>query len=318
MTEIDIAFPCYNIAPWLDGMMESILAQRGPEWRIVARDDGSSDATVERLKAWQSRLGDRMVILDNPSRENLGIAGCYTAVLRATSAPWVLTADPDDVWLPGHLERVVNALRAIESSAGSAMPVAVCTDAEVIDEHQIPIAPSFWRWARSSPRRVRHILEVAMENPALGSTMAVNRALLDIALPIPRESGGQDWWFALAATAFGQLHAIEEVSILYRRHRGNHSNGPLGRSIFEACRLSMAEPKAVRHRVQQLLFNKIAPQAAVFEARYGSRLSARDAAGLRAISTLRARGPISRRVSVIRYGLSFASMVKSFGMWVLC
>ena len=144
--EIDIVLPCYNSAPWLDGMIESIVAQDGPTWRIVARDDGSKDATGELLTAWQSRLGAaRMVVLENPQRQNLGIAGSFTATLRETSAQWILTADPDDIWLPGHLARVVGALQEAALELGADVPVAVCTDAAVIDEQHNPIAASYWQ-----------------------------------------------------------------------------------------------------------------------------------------------------------------------------
>ena len=316
--QIDIAMPCYNSAPWLDGMIESILAQDGPSWRIVARDDGSQDATGERLAVWQERLGARMVVLENANRENLRIAASYTAVLQATTARWILTADPDDIWLPGHLARIASTLQQAETRLGSHVPVAVCTDATVIDERQRPVAPSYWGWVRSSPSRVRRLLDVAMENPALGSTMGVNRALLDLALPIPRESGAQDWWLALTATAFGELSAVEEVSILYRRHSGNHMKDPFGNSILDAVRISLAAPGTARGRIQQLLFKRIGPQATVFLERYGSRLTRKETEGLRALAALGTHGPLGRRVSIVRHRFAFASRVKNFGMFVFC
>jgi glycosyltransferase involved in cell wall biosynthesis len=318
MTEIDIAMPCYNSAPWIDGMIESILAQDGPSWRIVARDDGSQDTTPGRLAAWQARLGARMLVLENPLGENLRIAASYTAVLQATTAPCILTADPDDIWLPGHLERIAGSLRQAEARLGLHVPIAVCTDARVIDERQNQVAPSYWGWVRSSPKRSKHLLHVAMENPALGSTMGVNRALLDLALPIPRESGAQDWWLALTATAFGQLSAIEETSILYRRHGGNHMKDPFGNSILDAVRISMTAPAKARGRIQQLLFNRIGPQATVFVERYGSRLAEKDVRGLSALSGLAAHGPIGRRASIVRHSFGFASPVKNLGMLVFC
>lgn len=318
MSEVDIAMPCYNSAPWLDGMIQSILAQEGPAWRIVARDDGSTDETAQRLLAWRDKLGERMVVLENPTRENLRIAASYTAVLRATTAPFVLTADPDDIWLPGHLDRVVETMRRAQSRAGAHVPQAVCTNAIVVDESGNHLEPSYWRWVRSSPRRGKHVRQVAMENPALGSTMGINRALLDLALPIPRESGAQDWWLALAASAFGRLTAIEEVSILYRRHGGNHMKDPFGASILGAVRLTLSAPAKARERVRALLFNRIASQAGVFVARYGDRLGAEDAEALRALADLPRQGPAARRRTLVGQGFGFASRVKTVGAWVLC
>ena len=64
-------------------------------WRLIARDDGSPDGTLALLNDWQERLGARMILLDPDAPKNLGLIGNYDAVLAATTARWVLTADPD-------------------------------------------------------------------------------------------------------------------------------------------------------------------------------------------------------------------------------
>ena len=136
----DIAFPCYNAARWIDGFFETLLAFDDQRWRVIARDDGSSDDTAAMLAAWRQRLGPRMVLLDEPSG-NLGIIGNYNAVLAATSAPWILAADPDDVWLPNRIQTTLNALAAAEAASGSDTPIIVCTDAEVVDSNLKALAP---------------------------------------------------------------------------------------------------------------------------------------------------------------------------------
>jgi glycosyltransferase involved in cell wall biosynthesis len=316
--EIDIAIPCYNSAPWLDRTINSILRQDTPSWRIVARDDGSKDTTVDRLEFWRRQLGSRMIVLPNPERRNLGIAGSYSAVLAATAAPWVLTADPDDIWLPGHLERVAEALRQTESLVGAHAPIAVCTDAAVVDEHENPIAASYWRWTRSDPTRVGRVIDIAMESPLLGSTMGVNRALLDVALPIPPEAVGQDWWFALAAAAFGQIRALEEVTILYRRHSSNQSGSPFGSSIVDAVRHSLVAPGSARKRLHKVLFEDASPQARAFVERYRTQLHRRDVVALSALGALGHRGPLARRLSLIHHRLGFASPLKNWVTLALC
>src|SRR5690349_4216392 len=95
---VDIVMPTYNCAKWLKETLESILAQDLTSWRLIARDDFSSDSTTRVLSEWQARLGDRMTILSDSGRRNLGVTGNYNAVLTAVAASWVLSADPDDVW----------------------------------------------------------------------------------------------------------------------------------------------------------------------------------------------------------------------------
>src|SRR5689334_14259340 len=97
---IDIAVPTYNCATWLDTFLESIVSQDSQDWRILTRDDGSTDATLATIAAWKTRLGDRLVILAD-GEGNLGPVGNYDAVLRLSRAPIIMLADPDDLWLPG-------------------------------------------------------------------------------------------------------------------------------------------------------------------------------------------------------------------------
>jgi glycosyltransferase involved in cell wall biosynthesis len=318
MAEVDIAVPCYNCGPWLDAMIASILTQNGHSWRIIARDDGSKDNTSELLAAWQNKLGARMVVLENRERRNLGLVGNYNTVLAATDAPFVLTADPDDVWLPGHMSRILGALRNAGDELGSQVPVAVFTDAAVVDEHQNPIAASYWKWTRSNPRRMRRIADVAMESPSLGSTMGVNRALLDVALPIAPGAVGQDWWLALAAVTFGRIHALDEVSILYRRHTSNNSGYPFGTSLAAAIRTSLVTRGAARDRLKRVLLEEASTQAAAFVERFQHCMPKKDVDDLKALGDLRNIGPISRRIALIRHGLTFASLIKNCGMFALC
>ena len=182
--QIDIAMPAYNCAPWLDGFMASLLAQDFTDWRLIARDDGSKDNTNWQLAQWHERLQERMIVLPDSGRRNLGLIANYTAVLTAATAPWIMSADPDDIWLPGKITRSVRAMREAETASGAGTPIAICTDAAVVDSNRQPVAPSFWRWSRIDPRFMPILARAAMESVALGSTMMLNRALLDRALPM--------------------------------------------------------------------------------------------------------------------------------------
>lgn len=82
---LDIAFPCYDAGRWIDEVFQTLLAFDDQRWRVIARDDGSSDDTAAGLAAWRPGLGPRMLLSDEPSG-NLGIIGNYDAVLAATSA----------------------------------------------------------------------------------------------------------------------------------------------------------------------------------------------------------------------------------------
>src|SRR6185295_11501211 len=72
-----------------------------------------------------------------------------------------------------------------------------------------------------------------MQNVVTGSTCLMNRALIDLAFPIPGEALMHDWWVALVANVTGQIGYIDHATVLYRQHAANvigairRSNSPL-------------------------------------------------------------------------------------------
>lgn len=316
MEDIDIAIPAYNCAAWLDNLMESILQQNVDQWRIVARDDASTDGTATRLAAWKQRLGERMTMVDGSDRRNLGPVGNYDAILSATTSPWVMLADSDDVWRPGKLALTVQAMRAAEATQGTGTPVLVFTDAQVVDEQLQPVAESYWRWSRANLAASNVFHRLIVDCPAISSTMMVNRALIDLALPMPGAVWSQDWWAMMVAAAFGQIVKLDEQTILYRRHSTNDSLEPYAATTTGMVRRLLAAPSSARKKVHRLI-DQIAPQAGAFAERFHDELSASDLAALKAASRLPYVGGIQRRWSVARHGLWFGSLPKNVGLMLL-
>ncbi|MBB5373792.1 glycosyltransferase [Acidocella aromatica] len=310
---IDVVLPCYNAAEWIDEFVQGLLTHDNVNWRLIARDDGSKDGTLALLKGWQEKLGARMLLLDPDAPKNLGLIGNYDAVLAATTADWVLTADPDDVWLPARLPLTVAALKRVEAECGVNVPVAVCTDAMVVDGQLNPVAPSFWRWSKARPLATPSLPRMAMDSVALGSTMAVNRALLEKALPLPTGAAYQDWWMALVAVAFGRFVALPEVTIKYRRHGENATKDPLSVTLGKRLsRLSNA-PAAVRARLDYLL-RQAGRQAGTFATRYEATLDEANLAALKRLSALPDAPVLAKRLWILRHGLWFSSYTKNIGL----
>ncbi len=312
MPPIGITMPAYNCRLWLDDFMNSLLSQEVKDWRLIARDDCSRDGTAERLEDWRLRLGERMTVLPGSTSGSLGVIGNYNAVLAACNAAWIMTADPDDVWLPGKISSAVHAMRNLEARFGTLEPIAICTDAMVVDEGLRPIASSYWHSYRMNPRLAGKLSRTAVESVALGSTMMVNRPLLDLALPIEAGSPYQDWWFALVAAAFGRTIALHDRAVLYRRHDANQTQRPFLASPL----LAISMPGAARKRTEKLIA-QAALQARVFVARYRGRLDLRSLAALEALAALPQQGALARRLSVLRHGLWFGSPLKNLGLIAL-
>ena len=65
--KVAILLCTYNGAEYLSAQLDSLVAQTHKDWVIYVSDDGSSDATLDILKRYQSELGEkRLVILGGP------------------------------------------------------------------------------------------------------------------------------------------------------------------------------------------------------------------------------------------------------------
>lgn len=94
---VSVVIPSYNMVRLLPDAVESVLAQSLPPAEVVVADDGSTDDTAERLRAF----GDRVRHIRQP---NGGLASARNFGVRAAVSEWVAFLDADDVWHPHKLE----------------------------------------------------------------------------------------------------------------------------------------------------------------------------------------------------------------------
>lgn len=210
----------YNGARFIAEQISSIRAQTCPDWTLLVRDDGSSDATTAilcELAAAEPRLR-----LLGDGRGNLGPAQSFGALMQAAlddGAEYVALADQDDVWQPTKLERELGLLKAGEAEKGRAVPLLVHSDLSVVDEELHLVHPSFLEYQGLAPAGPP-LASLLTQNFVSGCTTVFNRALLRAALPLP-EVVMHDWWLALCAAALGELRYCPETTVLYRQHGRN-------------------------------------------------------------------------------------------------
>jgi glycosyltransferase involved in cell wall biosynthesis len=313
---VDILMPTYNAAPWLDDFMNSLLRQDFEDWRLIVRDDGSRDDTPARLAEWQERLGDRMVVLPDDGRGNVGILEGVTILLKASDAAWIMLADQDDVWLDRKVSRMVAEMRAVEATHGASTPIALCSDAIVVDADLHELDASWWKSNWMSPLRRPRPRCLALESPALGCTMIFNRALADLAAPISPSAYFQDWWLALTAASFGALHTVREPTILHRRHGQNQSVEPGDGKLSSALVTVLTRVTAMRERLRDEI-ERVGRQAEGFLARFGDRLPPGETAAIRALARLQGQGALAARLSIVRHGLWYSTLPRNIRLIAL-
>ena len=311
--EIQILLGTYNYGQYLDAFMESLVAQDFAGWSLLVRDDASSDGTPALLEEWRRRLGGRMIILPDSGRSNLGVAGNYSRLLAASTAPYVMFADPDDVWHRDKIRTTFAAMQRCETALGAGIPCLVHTDLAIVDESLGPIAPSLWRRQGLVPDRGHCLSRMIVENTVWACTAMLNRPLATLAAPVPLESHNQDWWVALVAAAFGKIASLPQQTIKWRRHGKNDTDTTrLGAVVAQ----TLSAPTAMRRRLADLL-DQGRPRARAFLERYRDRLTPEQIAAIDAFLLLPSLGPLARRMAVLRHRLLFTSRLRNAGMLFL-
>lgn len=93
MIKVSIILPIYNVAPYLEESLDSILNQTLKEIEIIAINDGSTDNSEEIIRKYQQK--DKRIIFF--SQENQGQSVARNLALEHVSGEYIYMMDSDDV-----------------------------------------------------------------------------------------------------------------------------------------------------------------------------------------------------------------------------
>ena len=332
---LDILLPTFNGAAFLEEQLDSIFRQSNPDFRLLVRDDGSTDGTRAILERWAAARPNIVCIdLEGP---HLGPAAGVSRLLECSQAPYVMFSDQDDVWLPEKIAVLLAAMRRVEEEMGSQTPILIHSDLIVVDSSLRTLHPSFWACRRLDPVRGATLRRLAVENVVAGCSAMINRALAEECLPIPPQAIMHDWWMALAAAAMGRIECVAEPLTLYRQHAANAVG--VRRPGLAAILNKTAENRMRRRRENHAIGRRSSPAAAfgivwtylgraasffteagfrghlrrtqrqahAFLDRFGAGLPAADRAALSAYATLADCSCLRRRWLLLRHGFRTSS-----------
>lgn len=217
---VEILMATYNGARYLGEQIDSILGQTYSHWRLLVNDDGSSDGTVDIVRAYAEK-DDRIQLL-SLENERHDAAGNFLALLAVSSAPYVMFCDQDDVWLPNKVQLELEAMKDLEREHGADVPLLVFTDSTVVDEDLNVLNPSFSSTLPYAPFAIT-LPQLMVDNVAQGCSMMLNRALSKqtLAYPLSDLFGMHDYWIMIVAKVFGRTKYLPIPTARYRQHSNN-------------------------------------------------------------------------------------------------
>jgi glycosyltransferase involved in cell wall biosynthesis len=215
---ITILLSTYQGARFLDEQLSSIAKQSYDDWKLMWRDDGSSDKSIDCMEAFSTQNPGRVIPVD-ATAGNLGAAESFMYLLaKAPGDGFFAFCDQDDVWLPEKLSRSIDALCEVSND----IPTIYCTRQYLVDKNLKPIGCS------QKPKRPPSFRNALVQNIVTGCTIVMNAQARSVILSarMPKNSM-HDWWAYLAVTAAGgKIIFDNEPSLLYRQHDANTIGNP--------------------------------------------------------------------------------------------
>nr|WP_207882826.1 glycosyltransferase [Pseudomonas sp. 30_B] len=214
---ISVLVPCYNRERYIEDALLSILEQDYPNFELIVVDDGSQDASIERIEALQQRHDFQFY-----RQANQGVSAALNTALSHARGELVATPDSDDIMMPGRL--------SLQARYMKEHPEVGCLGGRVIyidaDGKRLKGEP------RDGVRRYSFddLLGKAI---AIGATVAMyRRDAIERAGGYDPEIRIQDFQMSLKIAHLGyRVEVLPDVVSGYRRHEGNLSKTAYKRQL---------------------------------------------------------------------------------------
>ena len=105
---LSIVIPVYNVSPYIDACVASVVKQSYVDWECILVDDGSTDGSAEKCDAWATR--ERRIRVEHQS--NMGVSVARNRGMELARGEYLVFIDSDDWVSETYLQELVDAPRA--------------------------------------------------------------------------------------------------------------------------------------------------------------------------------------------------------------
>lgn len=224
-SKIEILMATYNGEKYLREQIDSIINQTFEDWRLIIRDDNSKDKTLEILNEYERRDARIRILRDN--KGNLGFVKNFEELLKYSSEEFVMFSDQDDYWLKNKIEKYMKIIENLKIKKLT-NPLLIHSNSYVCNEKLHILKKEFInsRIAKKYKNNNYFFYYIVQ-----GSTILINKKMIDIALPFSKNVKLHDRYLHLLAEFFGERIFINESLMKYRQH--SHNEIGAKKNIFE-------------------------------------------------------------------------------------
>ena len=106
---IEILLGTFNGGAFLEQQINSILEQTYHDWRMIIRDDGSTDNTLSLIEGYIEKHPDKFTLIINEKASG-SAKNNFMRLIQDASADYVMFCDQDDFWEPDKIQLTYNML----------------------------------------------------------------------------------------------------------------------------------------------------------------------------------------------------------------
>lgn len=260
---IDILLSTFQSEKYLEEQIDSILNQRFSNWKLIVRDDGSSDKTISIIEHYIQLHPERIHFLLE-KKNNIGVIKSFETLLKKSQSNYIMFCDHDDVWLPNKIDITLQEMNELEKEYPN-LPLLVHTDLTVVDELKNELYASYWNLSKINPYLLSKFNYLGICNSVTGCTMMINKKAKEICLPFPDSVRMHDSWMALCVAKKGKIGFVNDSTILYRQHQTNQIGAKDEKKL-------LAYIHAKIQNIKQTILDNKKQRAMLNNLKYGNRV----------------------------------------------
>lgn len=215
---VDILMATYNGEKYITKQIESILNQSYSDIRIIIRDDGSSDNTLNIIKSFVDKYPKKIMLIEDKVKCGSS-ASNFMELTKYATADYVMYCDQDDFWFENKVEESLNKIKELEGLKGKEIPILVYANYITVDEN-LKIIKQLKGHNQISKHKTK-INRLLVQNYVTGCLMIVNKSLYTKFGDFDNRILMHDWWAALIASSLGYIYHLDKDLMYYRQHSNN-------------------------------------------------------------------------------------------------
>lgn len=232
---VSVVIPAYNHEKYVQETINSIIAQTYHNIELIIIDDGSKDATWNKIQEMKKACEKRFAKVHFETKLNEGTCSMLNKLIFSATGKYVYLIASDDLSKPQAIEKEVEFL---ENNPSYLMVVG---DNELIDsasqkvgwdkdQNIVPFSEAFYHSFGEYMKSKKDFdvlsdkfgtYETLVRGNYIPNGYMIRKSAFDKIGPFTKEAPLEDWWLMLQLSKCGKLKYLDEILFSYRQHDNN-------------------------------------------------------------------------------------------------